>query len=133
MHKTYLIASKVSIILLLLGCTSSTQEPMQGTPVSGQMDAYIKMCLREPGSVLCPAEEFFVTNSSSLNQQWCDICKLDSGYSWCKHFPECVTEPTPYTPEEPTGEPMQGRAVNVRAKAYQDLCNRTPDSVLCKQ
>jgi hypothetical protein len=130
---TLQICGFVLICLIMTGCATTNKEHMQGTPVTGQMEAYTKMCMRDPGSVLCPQEEFFITNSSTLNEQWCEICRLDSSYSWCRHFPECVANPLPQPEPEPTGETMQGTAVKIRAKAYQDLCNRTPESVLCKQ
>lgn len=129
----------ISILsVFLLACETTPGETMQGVPVQGQVEAYTKMCMRTPESVLCPQDDFFVTNSSSLNQQWCDICAKDSSYSWCVHFPECVTteqsaRSTNTMPSvEPKGETMQGKAVRVRAQAYEDLCARTSESVLCK-
>ena len=120
-------------IFLITGCpsTPTNQEPMQGEAIQGQMSAYTKMCLRDPASILCPQDDFFVTNSSALNQQWCDICKLDSSFSWCKHFPECVTEPQVWKEPEPSGDTMQGEAVKVRSQAYEDLCAKNPSSILC--
>lgn len=126
--------------LFLIGCDAPSKNtgPMEGIPIEGQVEAYTTMCLRTPASVLCPQEEFFVTNSESLNQQWCELCAKDSSYSWCNHFKECVTEqkPTQFTNSipgvAPQGETMQGRVVRLRAQAYEDLCTRTPSSVLCK-
>lgn len=126
--------------VFLLGCESNPGKTMQGKPVRLKADAYAEMCIREPDSVLCPHDEFFVTNSKSLNQQWCDICAKDSSYSWCIYFPECVTEQKParttntmqsVEPQAPQGETMQGKAIRLRAQAYEDLCARTPESVLC--
>jgi hypothetical protein len=120
------------IVLGLLGCASQEPNPMQGAPVTLNAPAYEKMCLRDPASVLCPQDEFFVTNSGTLNQQWCDLCAKDSSYSWCKHFPDCVVVVTQAPAEqEVAGETMQGKAVRIRAQAYEDLCERTPASVLC--
>lgn len=119
-------------LVALVGCNTAHSNPMQGSAVEGQVEAYTKMCLREPASVLCPHDDFFVTNSDTLNQQWCDLCAKDSSYSWCKHFPDCVTvAPVIQPQEEVAGETMQGKAVRLRAQAYEDLCKRTPTSVLC--
>ena len=131
----------ITTVLFLAGCQSDpiNPEPMQGVEVQGQMSAYTRMCMRTPDSVLCPQDEFFATNSKNLNQQWCDLCAKDSSYSWCSYFPECVTNQKPsrstttMPSSEPMGETMQGRVVRIRAQAYEDLCNRTPDSVLCNQ
>ena len=136
--KTHIIV--VLLGLVLIGCESQPANtgPMQGIPVEGQMEAYTKMCLRDPASILCPRDEFFVTNSADLNAQWCKMCSIDSSYSWCKHFKECIVEQKPTRTTntmpsvEPRGETMQGRAVRVRAQAYEDLCTRTPESILCK-
>jgi hypothetical protein len=125
-------------VFLMSACGNDIQknheyQAMQGIQVEGQMSAYTRMCMRTPDSVLCPQDDFFVTNSKSLNQQWCDLCAKDSSYSWCSYFPECVVEqkPSPMPISDPKGETMQGRVVRIRARAYEDMCNRTPDSVLC--
>jgi hypothetical protein len=131
--------SIVAVILLafIAGCAPPAAGPaMQGQPVDVRADAYVKMCVRDPDSPLCPSDELGVTDSRDLNAQWCRMCSINSSYSWCKYFQECIKKDAPTPPPsqtiEPAGETMQGRAVRIRAQAYEDMCNRTPKSVLCK-
>lgn len=119
------------ITFLIAGCAPSDKNPMQGEEVNLKADAYVEMCIRDPNSPLCPSEEIQVTNSSNLNEQWCNICKIDNSYSWCNNFPTCVPEKELIIEKNHTNNPMKGETVRIRAQAYEDLCARTPDSVLC--
>lgn len=135
------IITLLLVSVFLVGCETPEREAMQGVPVSGQMEAYIKMCVRDPSSPLCPEDRLGITNSE-LNERWCRMCAEDSSYDWCRYFPECVTKETVsrtvntmksiVPKQEKQGEAMRGEPVRIRAQAFSDLCARDPNSVLCK-
>lgn len=129
-YMKYIILTLFTIILL--GCETQNSEPMKGQPVKLKADAYTEMCIREPESPLC-TNDVGVTHATDLNERLCKICAQDSSYSFCKYNQHCTnyTYTPKAEPEPEKSEPMQGEPVRIRAQAYEDLCKREPESVLC--
>lgn len=125
------------MLMLLTACSGQPKqsEPIQGTPVGGQMQAYTEMCEREPESPLC-VNDISVTHSN-LNQQWCDLCAQDPALTYCKYLrgqnacdTAVVDNGTPDLPQT-RSEAIQGEAVRIRAQAYEEMCRREYNPTLC--
>lgn len=121
----------VALALVLVACTQTsdietTSSAMQGVPVNVRADAYVQMCTRDPDSVLCP-QDVPVTNSNA-EEVMQNICRDGNSFFWCEPVRE---EPATGTHIVRPPTKMEGERARVRAQAYEEMCARNPDSVLC--
>jgi hypothetical protein len=120
----------LALALVLVACAqqdiSPTGSAMQGTPVNLRAEAYVQMCAREPNSVLCP-QDISVTNSNA-DEVMRQVCQDGNSFFWCDPVD---AQPATGTRIQRDPSYMQGEKVRVKAQAYQDMCARNPESVLC--